>query len=1199
MPGTGIAVVVGPNGCGKSNILDGVSWVLGEQSAKSLRGDQMQDIIFNGSEGRKATSAAEVRLMLTGVTSIAEKSRIPDPADPDDLEPLITRDVEVTRRLYRSGESEYLINGELVRLRDVHELMMDTGLGAKAYAIIEQGKIGQILSTRATDRRQLIEEAAGVTKYKARRRTAELKLEAAEQNLTRIDDIIFEVEKQRSALKRQAAKARRYRRLREELRRFEKVLFARRYRVLAEEIESARARLAERREAEAVVAGGLATAEATLARTRLDLAQAEALASGVRESAHAREMEIDRRQNHIRFSEQQLAGLGTRRDEIADELAAIEAKREPARQALVERREAAGRAAEERERASAVLAADNAAYDAAYRGLQSLESEVDRKRQDVYLALTAISSLQHAIDNAAAARQRVEEELGRLEAERSDVEVEDARLQADLATGRRQLSDVQALLERVRADGEARQAELADTREEHERRRQDTRTREQELASVDARLTSLEELEAARAQYGDAARFLLADQTAGIRQFGSLADYLEVDRGHERAVESYLGDLLQHVLVPDHDEAARGLALVRQHNAGRCGFLVVGGASPSADGLPTPPAADLVPMASVVRITGEHAPFIQRAIGRAWIAPSFAKAVSASVTTDLPVVTLDGDVLRGAHLVYGGLREESRGILSTKREIKELRDRTVEIRGALGRLAEQTAALTSTIARLSAEIASLIAEAHQQEKAIVGFEALVAKANENRARLTRKVDVLATESARAQEERRALEAREVEARASVARQEEARLAADERLATAQRQFQDAREAAEVISRRVADARAAHAGLVERATALLTEVARQQDAIDELESRFTARHDEARQNEEQQAGLRQAIEDGKRQLDLDLQDLERLRGEIRDADERLTGLRQESDAEEIAIRVSRQSLDALRAEVAELDLARATGESDLAHLASTCVDAVQATLDQVLAEVEEAEREGQAAPGTAMVEEPEDETGEEETEVAAKVLPSTPDEAIAELKTKIDRLGPVNMMAIEQFDELEARHTFLTAQRKDLRESIAATGEAIKLIDETSKERFREAFGIINTNFQETFSVLFGGGRAGLTLLDETDVLESGIEIVAQPPGKRLQNVQLLSGGEKALTAIALMFGIFRYKPSPFCVLDEIDAPLDDANIGRFVEILKQMQQHTQFIIITHSRKTMEIADRLYGVTMEEPGVSKLISVKLN
>lgn len=1218
----GVTAIVGPNGCGKSNVADAIVWVLGEQSAKSLRGDQMLDVIFNGSEARKATASAEVRLMLSGVTSASQQAQAAE-ADEADAEPVIARDVEVTRRLYRSGESEYLINGELVRLKDVHELLMDTGLGAKAYAIIEQGKIGQILSTRPTDRRQLIEEAAGVTKYKARRRAAELKLEASQQNLTRIDDIIFEVEKQRAALKRQAAKARRYKRLREELRRWEKVLFARKYRVLAEAIESARAQLAEKREAETVAAAALSAAEEGLARTRLTVAECEARANAVRESAHARELDIDRRQAQIAFGEQQLVELGARSGEIAEELAGIEAKREPAQQALNERRESARRAAEEREEAASVLSAENAAYEGAYGSLQALEIEVDQRRQDVYLAMTAISSLQHAIENASAARARVEEELARLEAERSDVDVEDARLKAELEAGQGRLSAAQAELERVRGVGETRQAELAEARELHEQRRQATRAREQELASVEARLKSLEELEAARAQYTDAARFLLADEAAGIRQSGSLADYLEVEPGHERAVESYLGDLLQYVLVPDHDEAARGLALVREHNAGRCGFLVVGGEAPAPASQGEVPVSGLLPLSSVVRATGPQAAFIQQAIGRAWFATSFAHAVSASLATELPVVTPEGDVLRGARLVYGGVREEARGILSTKREIKELRERADEIRGSLDRLAEQTADVSRAIDGLTQAISSLLAEAHAQEKAIVGFEALVAKANENRDRLTRKADVLATERARAQEERRVLEGREAEARASVARQQELRVAADERLVQAQRELTEAREAAEVLSRRAADARAAHAALVERAGALLADVARQQDVIAELEARFAARQEEARQNQQRQSDLRASIEAGRRQLDLDVQNLERLRVEVREADDHLSTLRQESDDQERVIRESRKALDGLRAEVAEVDLVRAAAESDLAHLAATCEEAVQESLDQVLAEVEAAEREGLTAPGQPMAEEPEEEpAGEEEGEAAmaaagdvsagaverpileaaaaaAKLPPATPEDAIIDLKQKIDRLGPVNMMAIEQFDELESRHTFLTVQRKDLRESIAATGEAIKRIDETSKERFREAFKVINENFQEMFAILFNGGRAGLTLLDETDVLESGIEIVASPPGKRLQSVQLLSGGEKALTAIALMFGIFRYKPSPFCVLDEIDAPLDDANIGRFIEILQKMQEQTQFIIITHSRKTMEIADRLYGVTMEEPGVSKLISVKLN
>jgi len=332
------------------------------------------------------------------------------------------------------------------------------------------------------------------------------------------------------------------------------------------------------------------------------------------------------------------------------------------------------------------------------------------------------------------------------------------------------------------------------------------------------------------------------------------------------------------------------------------------------------------------------------------------------------------------------------------------------------------------------------------------------------------------------------------------------------------------------------------------------------------------------------------------------------------DEVVAALRTRTDELEASIKDARGALDAIRAAVSEADVARATAEADLSHLAHTCEDAVNATIDDVVSEIDQLEREGHAVPDADVVfaEEPdEDRADSQRSSVASPtddVRPATggsamrtpsAEDAITALRAKIDRLGPVNMMAIEQFDELEARHAFLTTQRKDLVDSISQTNEAIKRIDETTTQRFTEAFAAINQNFQHTFSTLFGGGRAGLTLLDENDPLESGIEIIAQPPGKRLQSVQLLSGGEKALTAIALMFGMFKYKPSPFCLLDEIDAPLDDANIGRFVEMLRGMQEHTQFIVITHNRKTMEIADRLYGVTMEEPGVSKLISVQLN
>jgi chromosome segregation protein len=345
------------------------------------------------------------------------------------------------------------------------------------------------------------------------------------------------------------------------------------------------------------------------------------------------------------------------------------------------------------------------------------------------------------------------------------------------------------------------------------------------------------------------------------------------------------------------------------------------------------------------------------------------------------------------------------------------------------------------------------------------------------------------------------------------------------------------------------------------------------------------------------------------LDADLRAFDDLRQNVRDAEERCLALRGTFEEYESRIKEARRRLESVRAEAAQLDVARATAESDLTHLSAACVETVQASLEEVSAEVEQLERDGLLASPRPVDDapEPSELDGEGEAAAAAPAEPARPeaapaltaDEMVLDLRAKIDRMGPVNMMAIDQFDDLETRHHFLTTQRKDLIDSIAATSEAIKKIDKTTRERFTEAFTAINHNFEKTFTTLFGGGRAGLTMLDESDALESGIDIIAQPPGKRLQSVQLLSGGEKALTAMALMFAIFQYRPSPFCLLDEIDAPLDDANIGRFVEMLQGMQDCTQFILITHNRKTMEIADRLYGVTMEEPGVSKLISVQLN
>ncbi|HZB25820.1 MAG TPA: hypothetical protein VE379_06800, partial [Vicinamibacterales bacterium] len=608
-------------------------------------------------------------------------------------------------------------------------------------------------------------------------------------------------------------------------------------------------------------------------------------------------------------------------------------------------------------------------------------------------------------------------------------------------------------------------------------------------------------------------------------------------------------------------------------------------------------------------VTGPAASAIEAELSNAWVAETRDAARWSATQVPGPVATGEGDVFRGGNLVEGGQRGESLGILSTRREIRELRERAIADGAEIERVQEAATAVAVLIASTESSIAAIQAELHRQEKAAVGFELQVARADEAAERLRRKSEQIATERRSAEEELRAQEARRDEARESIARIETDQRAADDALNGAQRRLFEGREALQAQAHKTAEAKAAHAALVERAASLAADVDRLQHAAAELDARVTARRADLSRAESRRAELLESISASESRLDADLRGFDELKEQVREAEDRARDLRSSFEEQEGRIREARRALEGIRAEASGLEVTRATAETDLAHLASACVDAVQATLDEVAAEISQLEQQGALASPVAVEDTPdpaevEGDEGEAATpaegvRVKAAAAPLTPDEMVTDLRTRIERMGAVNMMAIDQFDDLEARHGFLTSQRKDLVDSIAATGEAIRRIDKTTKERFREAFAVINENFEGTFKTLFGGGQAGLVLLDDSDQLESGIDIIAQPPGKRLQSVQLLSGGEKALTAMALMFAIFKYRPSPFCLLDEIDAPLDDANIGRFVEMLQGMQDRTQFILITHNRKTMEIANRLYGVTMEEPGVSKLISVQLN
>jgi chromosome segregation protein len=1145
----GVTGIVGPNGCGKSNISDAINWVLGEQSAKSLRGTSMEDVIFNGSSSRQPLQMAEVNLRVSGLNGNS----------PDGSPECV-----VTRRLYRNGESEYLMNGRACRLRDIHELFMDTGLGSKAYSIIEQGKIGQILSSKPADRRAIIEEAAGITKYRARRRQTELKLEAAQQNLLRVNDIVNEVEKQLESLKRQASKARRWRVVREEMQGVERVLFGRRFLELRERSRQLEERHGSEAERERAATIALESEEARLEVIRQGLYEREASLEEARGRLSELTLAVDRHQGRIGYCKQQLAENDGRAALAAHEEEELAARVAPLTEGLSGKREAESRLQQELAAAEAELAAAEAEVGAGAARQADAEAEQERGREAQVGLLGRIAALQNSRASVTGNAERAAADLLKLGGELDELGREGERVGGLRDAARARGHEAEALateLEQARAGAMARADESRGRAESLGREADSLQSERDGLAG---RRASLEEMVATHSAFDEGVRALL-DRPEGLEVFGVVADALETDSDHERAVEAFLGDRLQAVIVPDAEQARRGIRWLRSSGAGRGAFLPLASARTRSD---CGPLRDIA--AQEEKALGLLSDFyrVSASLPDAVVAATLEDALEiVSRQGPVAVVTLEGEALRGV-LVEGG--RDVKGLLAPRREVKEVAARQEEVEGRLAALRASVAESHAVAAAAAAEARSLEERIHAADKDLVAVRHEIQTAEDEAGRLFRKRRIVDAERAQAEGERRDAEARLAEIDQALASAEAEREQGHRRLAETAASVAAARSAAEAALARHAEARTSLAALRERAAAAENERRRLEEDLAELERRIAAARSHAAETAARRGELAAEIAEVERLLAGSLQDRDRTVGEATAAEERVREARADIEGREQGLKERRKERDVLRDALAEVDVERARTGSDLDHLARECQQAVGASA-------------ADAAAGLS-----DDDRGHDVEALATQVQ---------ELKDRLERMGQVNVLAVEQAQEFDERHAFLTAQRQDLLDSISELDQAIRKIDRASRERFQEAFQIINQHFGEVFKQLFGGGTAGLSLIDEEDLLESGIDIMAQPPGKRLQNVLLLSGGEKALTAIALLFAIFQYKPSPFCILDEVDAPLDDANIGRFVGMLEGLKDGTQFVLITHSRKTMSIADQLYGVTMEEPGVSKLVSVK--
>jgi chromosome segregation protein len=1430
--GEGITGVVGPNGCGKSNIAEAISWVLGEQSAKNLRGGKMEDVIFNGTRDRRPTGMAEVLLTLVATDDIAardsegsdkddeqeyqdalasaehaaeaarslvqemtppevasESETAPpsqiQPGEPADVAPDVAKDtssaldeahqtvdsseplsessasvtdqqalsrlelkgeetetdgekeiskperkrthhprkrrtiaisagerVTVGRRLYRTGDSDYLMNGRPCLLRDVQDLFAGTGLGGAHYAIIEQGRIGQILSSKPLDRRGLIEEAAGITKFKSRKRATELKLESAKQNLTRLNDIISEVERQVNSLKRQAQKARRYRRLREEMRSLLKVIFTADYYRLNEAIVRVARELEEAGRNQAELDSRLSELEAEHRAASAHARAAEDSLAELRERAAAIELEADRARNRRVFEEQQVKELQSRIEELNRDQQALderlvlldsEAQRRAATLQLLESEVAAEQAD---------LLAREGAYQEQLNGLRSSEAEIEQMRLRMLTEIgiterlrNLSGSLEDSLGRLELKQTGLSSELGRAAARRDEASSEHARVggEAEVETGL--LAGLSARIRERTADLDTLRSEVSELRSQLEgaHGKRDAATH---------RLTSLEDLDAHHAYYSDAVQQVLSrEQGARLNALGALADFVEVEPQYERLIESLFARELQSVLVPTIDDALAGVSYIKSEGLGRGAFLVVGlhggeeddgetGARDDGDTeatrdtesgieqwliatdeaqearqfepertlpdyVPTVPEARQLPPADpnsfdaiVIQLHADletrltdsydepaapdeqastrlfdeeaeaHASRFQldvlRAIDLLGIRPeiktvverAFSEKCAAAVVPDMEAalhlsienpsviyVTYDGEQVSGGRLIVTGAQAGQQGtsLLGLKREIKQLRDQLNTAVEQERGLAEGLQAADERLHLAETEASALDLELREHEKSAAARNSHLEGLARDLERANAHVRVVEAEIEQASSERAELQTRIEELASELGAAEGSRAALQSSLDEAGSRFVDLRALVEDLSQTLSALRASVAARAERLNAARSEMRRAESEAEELRSRINRNRLELYDSHGRIDVLNASLEEGAGITARFESEQASLAQQISAGSEELSSARTRTDELEKLTGELRQAAAAAHHRRSQIELERVRIESDAEHLARTCFSELAMSLEDVVTSAELAG--GQTSEVRGQTSEDRIEDGEQLAELTSDLRPLTSGDVEAararhdELRIKIDEMGPVNMMALEELEESDQRFRFLSEQRRDILDSIKMTEEALTEIKRRSRERFRHAFFHINENFQHMFVELFGGGRGEMMLIDEDDVLESGIDLIAQPPGKRLQNVLLLSGGEKAMAAIALVLAIFQYRPSPFCILDEVDAPLDEVNVGRFAGKVIEMSGDTQFLVITHNKRTMEAARALYGVTMEEPGVSKLVSVK--
>jgi len=1159
----GITTIVGPNGCGKSNFVDAVLWAIGERSAKHLRGKLMEDVIFNGTDGRKPLGMAEVNLTFSNEDGLA----------PKEYEQY--SEITVTRRLYRSGESEYLINKTPCRLRDITDLFLDTGIGVNGYSIVEQGRVEYLINSNPQDRRFLLEEAAGIAKYKERKRLALMKMEATQQNLLRIQDIIAEVKRQIVTLERQVKRAEEYKAVRKEVKEIEIRFALQEYAELSEKGETARGYLKALRDREIGISTQTAQKEAFVETKKLEATEEEEKLRSLQQELFELGKKIQRVENEIEFFKREEGSFQRQEGQLIEEVReSLHAWRRTRRERKRAEQVRQGLEAERRENEE-ILREWESLFNDFRTTHHELSEELEAEKASLIDTLTQLTSLKNRLAHLEERKEDLQKRIRSNGEESEQVSLKLKQLEEAISEKIKE-RERNLSIQSIYQEEKVRWEEEVEGLKEVSRRMQTERSGLEEILRQDrSRYLSLKELQENYEGYEKGVRSILLrkkeEQEGWKGILGSVADILEPDPKYEIPLEAVLGQRLQYLIVEGEKEGVGAMAFLKRESLGRGSFIPreiegIGLKDRISQGEGEP-----IPLSRFVRVREGFGTIGAFLIGDVGVVEGWEEAVHWMKNGGgfRTLVTLEGDILESSGVVSGGSRDQGLGLLERRREIRDLEQRVKEKEEECRKASEEEERLEKEIREKEVRLEERREEIQEKGIELLHQERDLEGLNKEISQFLQRMEVLRFEQKQLGEEKEDLEKEKKEASAQMETGEATKKEREEQVQSWKKKAEEIGEGTEELGEKITEKKVFLASVEEKQKGLEGQIQNLSESQRTLKEQIFKKVKGIRECREEATSLRDKIGQWERELEEGLQ-RHRLKEEMLSTQkEKVEALFSEWKEMEASSKYLRRELEEVRQKIHEEEILASEIQLKLSHLQESMKERYGATLS--------------ASIGASHAEFQKEEMSKR----------------LAELKSALEGFGEVNLMAIEEYQELKQRHDFLSEQQADLHQALDSLKKAILRINRTTTKRFLETFHSVNEKFKEVFGRLFKGGQASLVLLDEQNPSTTGIDIIAQPPGKKLQNIDLLSGGEKALVATALLFGIFMIKPTPFCLLDEVDAPMDDANINRFIELVKEFSRTSQFIMITHNKNTMEAAHTLYGITMETPGVSKVVSVRLN